>query len=98
MPVLFANSPAHVETREIASRQRSHGITEFEKRLIDCFDRRSFFYQKLRFAPLWSEHPVAYEAAAVPSQRADLAQLFEDLHAGCDYFPARFFAAHHFEK
>src|SRR5208282_1063518 len=73
--VLFANAPAHVETRQIARGQRTHGHAEVDQRLVYRLHLRPFFDQELRFPPIRAKHAVAHEAAAVSHQYPDLAQL-----------------------
>src|ERR1022692_856944 len=71
--VLFANAPAHVETRQVARGQRTHGVAEVDERLVYRLHLRPFFDQELRFPPIRTKHAVADEAAAVSHQNPDLA-------------------------
>src|SRR5215831_6282676 len=96
--IFLANAPAHVEARQITSRERPHGISEFDECLIDRRRFRAFLNQKLCFAPVWTEHSVADKTAAVPNQNSDLADLLRQLHTSSDYFPARLLSPHNLEQ
>ena len=96
--IFLADSPADIETREIADGKRPHGHAEIVERGIDGFDAGAFFQKKLRLRDVRMKHAVADKSATVPYQDADLAEFFRELHAGGDDFLAGGFAADNFEE
>src|SRR5580658_4541317 len=96
--IFLADSPADIESCEIANRERTHGHAEIIHRGIDGFDTRAFFQKKNGLADIRMKHAVADKAAAVPYEDADLADFLRELHAaGNDFFVAGF-AANDFEE
>src|SRR5205814_3121934 len=83
---LFADAPADVESGQISGRERTHRHSEIVQRFIDSLDRRAFFNQELRLAPIRPEHAIADKSTAVSYQHAYLAELLRQCHAGSDYF------------
>src|SRR5580693_5292648 len=96
--IFFADSPADIETREIADSERAHGHAEIVERGIDSLDAGALFQKKNGLADVRMEHAVADKSAAVPYQDADLADFFRELHARGDDFLAARFAADDFEQ
>src|SRR5579872_1858857 len=73
--VLLANAPTHIEAGQVTGCQWTHSIAKIDQGFIDGFYLRSFFYEKLSFAPIRAEHAVANETATIPHQHTDFAQL-----------------------
>src|SRR5580700_5079333 len=94
--IFFADSPADIETREIADSERAHGHAEIVERGIDSLDTGALFQKKNGLADVRMEHAVPDKSAAVPYQDADLADFLRKLHAGGDDFFAARFAADDF--
>src|SRR5258706_15214440 len=74
--IFFANAPADIEPREVASGEGSHRHAEIGKGLVYGFDGCAFFNEKLRFTAIGAEHAIADETPAVANEHADFAERF----------------------
>src|SRR5277367_6621511 len=76
MTIFFADAPADIEAREIASGERSHGHAEICERFIHGSNAGAFFHEELRFTAIRTEHAIAHKAAAIADEHADFADRF----------------------
>jgi hypothetical protein len=72
MTMFFPHSPAHIEPRKVAGRQRSHGHSEVAECLVDG-NPRTFFDEELRLTAVRTKHAIADKTPAVANQHAHLA-------------------------
>src|SRR5260370_34959344 len=63
--IFLADAPTHVEAREVAGGERSHGHAEAAESFIDGFDAGAFFNKELGFGAIWAEHAVADKTNAM---------------------------------
>src|SRR5437870_12866565 len=98
MPILLADPPTHIETRQISGCERPHRHAEVVECLIDHFHGRSLFNHELRLASIWMKHSIADKPATVADQHAYLSKLLGELHAGSNDVFAGQLATHNLQK
>src|SRR5262249_55061084 len=96
LPATFADTPADVESGQIAHREWAHGQAEVGQHLVDLLGRRAFEQQTLRLLSALMEHPIADEAVTDADQDRDLVDLPPDRHP--DRGLRGFLAAHDLEQ
>src|SRR5260370_3399348 len=96
--IFLAHAPTHVEAREVAGGERSHGHAEAAESFIDGFDADACFSKELGFGAIWAEHAVADKTQAIAAKHCNFAALLGKLHTGGNDFLGCSVAAHDFEE
>ncbi len=76
MTIFLADTPANIESGQVAGGERAHRHPEIGKSLIHGFDACTFFDEELSFAAVRAKHAIANKTPAVANQHTDFAERF----------------------
>ena len=94
----LADVPAHVEPRQVADPERTHGEAEILDDLVHLLRQSAFLEQEPRFAEITVQHAVADETVAHAGDDADFLDRLRQLQRRGEHVLAGLVGPHDFQQ